>query len=643
MSTETTPTDGTAPADSAPEPARSFDDLPLSDPMRQALQEMGYDEPTAVQAALWEPAAAGRDVVVQARTGTGKTAAFGIPMLERLLRPSLRAAQALVLCPTRELALQVCREIDRLGAHKSVRTVAVYGGASMSKQIDAIAAGAALVVGTPGRVLDHLRRETLDPSAIRCVVLDESDEMLSMGFEKELTAILEHLPERRQTMLLSATLPPDIERLARSRLHDPEFVTLSGDHIGALGVAHFTYLVTADKPGALVQVLEVENPESAIIFCNTRAHTHQLAQHLRGRGFRADWLNGDLPQPEREKVMNATRKGQLRFLVATDVAARGIDISHLSHVINYDFPRDPESYVHRTGRTGRLNRTGTAISLVTPQDLGAVYILRLTYQIRPVQRWLPTAGEQRTRLETDIVMSLAETFAPRGAEPRHRALARRLLSHDDAEAVVAGMLREHLAANPEFGAESAARRRGACPPPQPSSPDVPPVRPDPSDGGEQSSATGSAQQETAQERAVPRALASDDDEEPSAPTTSASEATASSLPHARRRRTRSADPQPDSEDGDGVERDRAEGEPELVELHLDAGRQDDLRARKLREVLAADGSIPRRAVKGIRIRERYSFVHVEKPYVDDALEVLRTAELVSRPVEASISDRSARP
>src|SRR5215475_5185174 len=256
------------------------------------------------------------------------------------------------------------------------------------------------------------------------LVLDEADEMLSMGFERELSSILERLPKQRQTLLFSATIPPDIERIAKDRLKEPEFLTLSGDHVGALEVLHFIYLARGDKLDALLRVLEVENPESAIIFCNTKAETERVAEALERQGFGAAWLNGDLPQNEREQVMQRTRQGRLRFLVATDVAARGIDISHLTHVINADFPESAEQYVHRTGRTGRAGRTGTAISIVGPKDVGNLYMLRLTYKIRPIERMLPTQGELRTRAEADMIAFLTDAYAGKSQDPAHLAVAR---------------------------------------------------------------------------------------------------------------------------------------------------------------------------------------------------------------------------
>src|SRR6266850_2346941 len=269
-------------------------------------------------------------------------------------------------------------------------------GSDVRKAIDALGyetpTPVQVVVGTPGRVLDHLRRGTFDPSNVRIFVLDEADEMLSMGFAKELNAIIETLPRERQGLYFSATIPPDVERLASSHLRDPEYVTLSSDQVGALEIAHFVYLVReGDKRSALARIIEIEDPESAIVFCNTKDETERVAEMLKGRGYDAEWLNGDLEQKERERVMAKTREGKCRFLVATDVAARGIDISHLTHVVNADFPESAEQYVHRTGRTGRAGRTGTAISVVGPKDVGHVYMLRLTYKIRPIERMLPTA------------------------------------------------------------------------------------------------------------------------------------------------------------------------------------------------------------------------------------------------------------
>jgi ATP-dependent RNA helicase DeaD len=448
-------TDAETPKDEQP----TFDVLPLSAEVRSAVDDLGYVHPTPVQRAVFESAARSKDLVVQARTGTGKTAAFGLPLLDRLVRRKVKAVQALVLCPTRELALQVTRELESLGKNTGITVLPVYGGAPMLRQIEGLRDGAQILVGTPGRVLDHLRRKTLDPSKVRVLVLDECDEMLSMGFLPQITEIWNQLPKELQVLLFSATVPRPVLRVADSRLREPEFITLSGDQVGALEIEHYVYLSQGDKMQELLRILRAESPESAIVFCNTRDDTQRVATELQREGYNADWLNADLSQKEREAVMLATREGRLTFLVCTDVAARGIDISHLTHVINFDFPEATEQYVHRTGRTGRAGRMGTAISLVSPSSIGNLYYLRLEYKIHPIERQLPSDRELRTRAETDAILQLAARFpAPRDAE---RSLVQRLLTHERAESIIAGLLREHLKTSGADAATGDVARRPA--------------------------------------------------------------------------------------------------------------------------------------------------------------------------------------
>jgi ATP-dependent RNA helicase DeaD len=448
-------------------PPVTFDALPLTSDVRKAIDDLGYTHPTPVQRAVFEIATRGRDMVVQARTGTGKTAAFGMPLIDNLVKTNRPAVQAMILCPTRELALQITRELTAIAKHRGTKVVAVYGGAPMGKQIEQLKDGAQILVGTPGRVLDHLRRGTLETQACKAFVLDESDEMLSMGFLPQISEIWSYLPEQRQVLLFSATLPPDVKRVAETRLKNPEYVTLSGDNIGALSIQHFVYMTLTDKLAELIAVIETENPESAIIFSNTKDDTKRVAAGLQAQGYSADWLNADLSQNEREAVMAATRKGELRFLVATDVAARGIDISHLTHVINFDFPESAESYVHRTGRTGRAGRTGTAISMIAPGNIGGLYLLRLTYKIRPIERHLPSARERKTRAEADLVQIFVEAAQARPIHTEDLALARRLLTHEMSERVVATLLRDHLGARPDAPEEATAARRAKAPAPAP--------------------------------------------------------------------------------------------------------------------------------------------------------------------------------
>jgi len=583
-------------------PPPTFEVLNLSKETLEALSAMGYTHPTPVQRAVFEPAVRGLDIVVQARTGTGKTAAFGLPIVETVVRRNLPKVQVLALCPTRELALQVTAELERLGRPRNIRPVAIYGGAPMNRQIDQLATGAQVVVGTPGRVLDHLKRHTLEAENIRMLVLDEADEMLSMGFERELSSILERLPKNRQTLLFSATIPPDIERIARDRLRQPEFITLSGDHVGALEVLHFIYLVRSDKLAALLRILEVENPESAIIFCNTKSETERVAEALERQGFGAAWLNGDLPQGEREQVMQRTREGKLRYLVATDVAARGIDISHLTHVINYDFPESAERYVHRTGRTGRAGRTGSAVAIVTPQDIGHLYLLRLTYKIRPIEKQLPTAGELKTREETDLVQILLDAFLGTPAHPDDIALARRLLSHEAAEQIVAGLVRDHLGARPEAIELAAAARRSKV---------VASVEP------------------TALAPAPVRSIA-------------AAEPVARHGEHESRgpRLRRERPPRRPETADDGLEvkwtmgAETLTSDPAFAEIFVNLGRRDGVTASDFQRVLGDVAQISRSETGKIRVRDRSSFVSVKREFLEKALAALNGASFSGKVAQA---------
>ena len=608
MTATASPTDATTTTTTT-----TFDVLPLAADVRRAIDAMGYRVPTPVQRAVFEPASEGRDLVVQARTGTGKTAAFGLPIVDRLVRASTKAVQALILCPTRELALQVSREIEQIGRFRGTQIVAIYGGAPMTRQIAALDAGAQVVVGTPGRVLDHIRQRTLDPSGVRVFVLDEADEMLSMGFAKELNAILEALPKSRQGLFFSATLPPDIERLAKNHLRNPELVTLSSDQVGALEVAHYVYVMhSGDKIAQLVRILEVEDPESAVIFSNTRDETQRVAESLRARGFDADWLNGDLPQSDRERVMGATKEGKLRFLVATDVAARGIDISHLTHVINYDFPETAEQYVHRTGRTGRAGRTGTAIAMVGPKDIGNLYLLRLTYKIRPIEKRLPSAGELRTRTEMDLVELFVAAFATRPAHPDDLAIARRLITHDDAERIVAGLLRDHLGARGGDAATEAAEARRARNP-TPATAAVEPVMPAPERLADSKPAASPASRDTRPARGRGPRISSESrlpgititTPTPTAPTTPVTTVA-------------------------------PEVTGDFVELFINVGRREGLRAADLQRLMAEKG-LSTEETGRINVRDRISYVSVRKEAFERAIAALAGQVIGGRTVVAELA------
>lgn len=347
----------------------TFGDLGLDGPVLKALDDVGYETPSAIQAATIPALLAGRDVVGLAQTGTGKTAAFALPILARL-DVSQKTPQALVLAPTRELALQVCEAFERYAAHlKHVHILPVYGGQGYGVQLSALRRGVHIVVGTPGRIMDHLDKGTLDLSELKYLVLDEADEMLKMGFAEDVETILADTPADKQVALFSATMPAAIRRISKQYLRDPDEITVKTKTQTAANITQ-RYLVVsyAQKVDALTRILEVENFEGMIVFVRTKNVTEELAEKLRARGYSAAAINGDIAQVQRERTVNQLKSGKLDILVATDVAARGLDVERISHVVNFDIPPDSEPYVHRIGRTGRAGRTGDAISFVTPRE-----------------------------------------------------------------------------------------------------------------------------------------------------------------------------------------------------------------------------------------------------------------------------------
>ncbi|SDL09385.1 DEAD/DEAH box helicase [Cryobacterium sp. Sr8] len=361
--------DPTAPEANTARETITFSDLGLSDAMLKALKDVGYETPSAIQAATIPPLLSGRDVVGLAQTGTGKTAAFALPILSRL-DVSQKSPQALVLAPTRELALQVCEAFEKYAAHmRGVHVLPVYGGQGYGTQLSALRRGVHIVVGTPGRIMDHLEKGTLDLSQLKYLVLDEADEMLKMGFAEDVETILKDTPEDKQVALFSATMPAQIRRISKQYLNDPEEITVKNKTTTSVNTTQRYLMVSyPQKVDALTRILEVENFEGMIVFTRTKNETETLAEKLRARGYSAMAINGDVPQVQRERTVNQLKSGKLDILVATDVAARGLDVERISHVVNYDIPIDTESYVHRIGRTGRAGRSGAAISFVTPRE-----------------------------------------------------------------------------------------------------------------------------------------------------------------------------------------------------------------------------------------------------------------------------------
>ncbi len=398
----------------------TFDELGLRPELLAALTALGYEEPTPIQADAIPQLLAGRDVLGQAATGTGKTAAFALPALQLLDGPARRPI-ALVLVPTRELAVQVSEATYRYGRELHARVLPIYGGQPIGRQLGALRDGVHVVVATPGRAIDHIKRGTLRLDDVRLVVLDEADEMLDMGFAEDIDAILEATPSSRQTVLFSATMPPRISAIARRHLRDAVRIEIEGVAADAEDtplVTQRAYVVTRPhKAAALGRILDVEAPRAALVFCRTRTEVDQLTETLNGRGYRAEALHGGMNQEGRDRVMGRLRSGTAELLIATDVAARGLDIDLLTHVVNYDVPSAPEAYVHRIGRVGRAGREGVAITLAEPRELRLLAnIERRTGRPIPVEK-VPSVAELRARQLEATVASLRDAMT---ADDLHR-------------------------------------------------------------------------------------------------------------------------------------------------------------------------------------------------------------------------------
>lgn len=447
----------------------------LPEDIQAGIRDLGWSEPMPVQERVLPLFAEGKDLIVQARTGSGKTGAFGVP-ISSLVDPELPETQALVMLPTRELANQVAVEITTLAKHRGVRCLPVYGGVGYAEQIEGIEKGAHVVVGTPGRILDHLGSKRMHFDHVKMLVLDEADELLSLGFWPDMREIHGYLPGDRQSCLFSATIPEKVRSLARVFLTEPEFVTLSEDQLAPQEIEHFYYLVQAsEKEKSLVKILEYEDPESAIIFCNTKSDVRFVTSYLQRHGFDADQISGDLTQQAREKAMAKIKTGKLEFLVATDVAARGIDISDLAYVINYDTSDSPEVYVHRTGRTGRAGKAGVAISLVSGLDIGNFKFMQTVTKIKIPERKLPTEADlvrrigERLRVKVEHDLREMPEKERRWRVDRLLPIVEELGESDegrrDLALLCAAYLQEHRPETtlPKTDAEKAAAERHAAP------------------------------------------------------------------------------------------------------------------------------------------------------------------------------------
>ena len=395
----------------------TFAELDLHEATFKAISELGYEEPTPIQAATIPLMLEGRDVIAQAQTGTGKTAAFALPIIQKLDEHG-RTPQALVLTPTRELAMQVAEAIHSYSKYQRVAVLPVYGGQPIERQLQALRRGVDIVIGTPGRVFDHIRRKTLNLEQVRTVILDEADEMLDMGFIEDIEAILQQTPAGRQTALFSATIPAPIATLAQRYMHNPQQVTIEAEQMTVPQIRQTYYEVgRRDKFEVLVRILDYERPAAAIIFCRTKVQVDSLGERLTARAYPAETLHGDLSQPQRDRVMARFRAGQVELLIATDVAARGLDIEHVSHVINYDIPLHPESYVHRIGRTGRAGRSGCAITLVTPRERHLWQSIQRATGTNPQRMNLPTIADVIVQRRETFKELVRDTLAGNGLEP----------------------------------------------------------------------------------------------------------------------------------------------------------------------------------------------------------------------------------
>ena len=417
-----------------------FSELNISESTQDALLRMGFEEATPIQEGTITFGMEGRDVIGQAQTGTGKTAAFGIPIIEKVdvNNPSV---QALVIAPTRELAIQVSEEIYKIGYGRRARVLTVYGGQEIGRQIRALRNNPQIVVGTPGRILDHINRKTLKLNNVNTLVLDEADEMLNMGFIEDINTILAAVPAERQTLLFSATMPPAIRKIAETFMKEPEMVKIKSKEMTVENIDQFFVKAQErEKFDVLSRLLNVHQPELAIIFGRTKRRVDELSHALSIRGYLAEGIHGDLTQAKRMSVLRQFKDNKIDILVATDVAARGLDISGVTHVYNFDIPQDPESYVHRIGRTGRAGKSGMAITFVTPREMGYLRVVEETTKKRMTPLQPPTEDEALIGQQRLAVEQLAE-IVEKNELNDYKPLAAELLEKFEAQDIVAAALR----------------------------------------------------------------------------------------------------------------------------------------------------------------------------------------------------------
>ena len=414
-----------------------FGSLELDKRIVQAISEMGFEEPSPIQAETIPLVLEGNDVIGQAQTGTGKTAAFGIPIIQNI--EVSKHVQALILTPTRELAIQVAEEIGNIGRVKRIRSLPVYGGQPIDRQIKALKSGIQIVIGTPGRLIDHINRGTIKLDHVKHLVLDEADEMLDMGFVDDIEEILKAIPAERQTMLFSATMPRPILSLTKKYMKAPKTVSVTKEEL-TVPLIEQIYYETSDKIEGLCRLLDTEIDGKLIIFCRTKKGVDDLSIALSSRGFMVEGLHGDLSQNQRDRVMKKFREGSVDVLIATDVAARGLDIENITHVINFDIPQDPESYVHRIGRTGRAGNTGVAMTFITPREFRQLKLIERVVKSKIQRRQLPTAANVIER-QRDAIINKLQTVLELNHFNDYMGIVEALMDDYDPEDIAAAAIK----------------------------------------------------------------------------------------------------------------------------------------------------------------------------------------------------------
>jgi ATP-dependent RNA helicase DeaD len=417
-----------------------FEDLGISPATLKSLKNMGFEEATPIQAETIPMSLQNKDLIGQAQTGTGKTAAFGIPLIDKI-KIEKNHIQGIIIAPTRELAVQVSEELYKIGSGKRVGVLAIYGGQDINRQIRALKKGPHIIVGTPGRLLDHINRKTLRLDNVHTVILDEADEMLNMGFIEDIESILAKIPEERQTLLFSATMPGPIQKIAERFMKNPEVIRVKAREMTVPAIEQFYVEVQEkNKFDVMTRLLDIQSPELAIVFGRTKRRVDELAEALNLRGYTAEGIHGDLSQAKRMSVLRKFKEGSIDLLVATDVAARGLDISGVTHVYNFDIPQDPESYVHRIGRTGRAGKTGIAMTFVTPREKSYLSVVERTTKRKMERMTAPTLDQALEGQQRAVVDKILQTIESNNLQ-YYRQAAEELLSDHDPATVVASVLK----------------------------------------------------------------------------------------------------------------------------------------------------------------------------------------------------------